>query len=190
MRILLADPTNCDVRRRSVRRPCRGAAQGDPYRYTFPEPISQAGIGSGSAFLTDGCFRGVPKMSHGPAILAGELDSSGKPGRSRREDRKVGTSTARRVEYLGEWFELIGRLGTGARLAIPRLNEFRQNHPNPWVRIWAAEALQRIVPHAQPMADWPLSRDVRSGWRREVRARRTRAGGAIMRLGPANGPGY
>ena len=40
----------------------------------------------------------------------------------------------------------IGRLGTAARLAIPRLKELR-NYPSPFVRMWAAEALERIVPH-------------------------------------------
>jgi HEAT repeat protein len=44
---------------------------------------------------------------------------------------------------LEEWFELLGRLGVGGRLAIPRLNEFRA-HPNPWVRMWATDALSRI----------------------------------------------
>ncbi len=44
-----------------------------------------------------------------------------------------------------EWFETIGTFGTAARLAIPRLNEFRK-HRNPWVRLWAAEALERIAP--------------------------------------------
>jgi HEAT repeats len=49
-------------------------------------------------------------------------------------------------EYL-EDIEAIGSFGPAGRLAIPGLNEFRKNHPNPWVRIWAAEALERIVPH-------------------------------------------
>jgi len=55
--------------------------------------------------------------------------------------------------YLEEWLEMFGRLGPAARLAIPRLNEFR-NHPNPWVRMWASEALARIVPkdNAMPAA--------------------------------------
>ncbi len=48
-------------------------------------------------------------------------------------------------DFLEEWFEVLGRLGIGARLAVPRLNEFR-NHANPWVRMWAAEALRQISP--------------------------------------------
>jgi hypothetical protein len=48
------------------------------------------------------------------------------------------------AEYLEEWFETLGRFGVAGRLAIPRLSEFR-NHPNPWVRMWAGEALTRIV---------------------------------------------
>jgi HEAT repeat protein len=47
--------------------------------------------------------------------------------------------------HVGELFENLGRFGVGARLAIPRLNEFRK-HPSPWVRMWATEALRRIVP--------------------------------------------
>jgi len=50
------------------------------------------------------------------------------------------------------WFEKIGRFGVAGRLAIPRLNEFRK-YPNPWVRMWAAEALERIVPHPPVKAE-------------------------------------
>ncbi len=47
----------------------------------------------------------------------------------------------------GEWrFERIGRLGTSARLAIPLLKELC-SYPNPFVRMWAAEALERITQH-------------------------------------------
>jgi HEAT repeat protein len=46
--------------------------------------------------------------------------------------------------HVGEWFEDLGRFGVGGRLAIPRLNDFRK-HSNPWVRMWATEALRRIV---------------------------------------------
>ena len=51
---------------------------------------------------------------------------------------------------LDGWFEDIGHLGRGARLASPRLNESRK-HPNPWIRLWATEALERIgkVPPAK-----------------------------------------
>ncbi|MGP0065870.1 MAG: hypothetical protein ACLQGP_19985 [Isosphaeraceae bacterium] len=34
------------------------------------------------------------------------------------------------IDFLEGWIEDLGRLGIGARLAIPRLNEFRK-HPNP-----------------------------------------------------------
>jgi HEAT repeat protein len=64
-----------------------------------------------------------------------------------RIDRMIADSDPRQdslIDYLEEWFELLGRLGPGARLAIPRLNEFR-NHPNPWIRMYAAEALEQIV---------------------------------------------
>jgi HEAT repeat protein len=53
------------------------------------------------------------------------------------------------VDSLEEWFETFARLGVGARLAVPRLNEFRK-HPDPWVRMWAAEALEKIERPAQP----------------------------------------
>jgi HEAT repeat protein len=51
---------------------------------------------------------------------------------------------------VGDWFEHLSRFGVGGRLAIPRLNEFRK-HPNPWVRMWASEALTRIVPNDHPL---------------------------------------
>ncbi len=47
-----------------------------------------------------------------------------------------------------EWiFQRIARLGVAGRLAIPRLKEL-QSYPNPFVRLWAAEALERIMPPA------------------------------------------
>ncbi len=49
------------------------------------------------------------------------------------------------LEQFESWFEEIGRLGTAARLAIPRLNGLR-NDPSPFVRLWASEALERITP--------------------------------------------
>jgi hypothetical protein len=49
------------------------------------------------------------------------------------------------VDHLEEWFERLSRLGIGARLAIPKLEELRK-HPNPWVRMWAREALEKIAP--------------------------------------------
>ena len=48
------------------------------------------------------------------------------------------------------WFKDLGRLGVGGRLAIQRLNEFR-NHPNPFVRMWASEALAQVVPKDTPL---------------------------------------
>ena len=55
------------------------------------------------------------------------------------------------IDFLAEWIEGLGRLGLGARLAVPRLNELRERHPNPWVRMRAAEALERIgrIPSAK-----------------------------------------
>jgi HEAT repeat protein len=44
-----------------------------------------------------------------------------------------------------EYFEAIGRLGIGARLAIPRLEELRKHH-NAWVRLWATETLAKVRP--------------------------------------------
>jgi HEAT repeat protein len=55
-------------------------------------------------------------------------------------------------EFLQESIETLGSFGTAGRLAIPRLNEFRK-HPNPWVRMWAAEALERIVTGPSGRAD-------------------------------------
>jgi len=52
--------------------------------------------------------------------------------------------------FVGEWFERLGRFGVGGRLAIPRLREF-QKHPDPWVRMWASEALMRIMPKHNSM---------------------------------------
>lgn len=49
------------------------------------------------------------------------------------------------VDVLEGWFEMLGRLGTAGRAAIPRLEACR-THPNPWVRMWAAEAIEKIVP--------------------------------------------
>jgi HEAT repeat protein len=55
------------------------------------------------------------------------------------------TSAVDRLEWI---FDRMARLGVGARLAIPRLNELR-NYPNPWVRMWANEALAKIKPGAR-----------------------------------------
>jgi len=54
------------------------------------------------------------------------------------------------IEYLEEWFETLGSLRTAARVAIPRLKEYRK-HPDPCVRMWATEALEKITaPHSEP----------------------------------------
>jgi HEAT repeat protein len=57
------------------------------------------------------------------------------------------------IADLERWFETIGHLGASGRLAVPRLNDFRKNHRNPWVRLWAAEALERIVKPPSAKAD-------------------------------------
>ncbi len=49
------------------------------------------------------------------------------------------------LESFEWWFEEIGRLGVAARMAVPRLKELR-NNPSPFVRMWAAEAFERIAP--------------------------------------------
>jgi hypothetical protein len=46
--------------------------------------------------------------------------------------------------HIGEWFEKLGRFGVGGHLAIPWLREF-QNHSDPWIRMWATEAIARIT---------------------------------------------
>jgi len=61
-----------------------------------------------------------------------------------------------RPMYLEEWFELISRFGTAARLAVPRLIELR-NHSDPWVRMWADEAVAVIAPKENPMPVAPRS---------------------------------
>ena len=48
-------------------------------------------------------------------------------------------------DYLEDWIDAFGRLGIAARLAIPRLTKFLK-HLNPWVRMWATEALKKIKP--------------------------------------------
>ena len=48
------------------------------------------------------------------------------------------------LPFLEEWFEQVGRFGQGSRAAIPRLSQLR-SHPNPWVRLWATETLERIL---------------------------------------------
>ncbi len=49
------------------------------------------------------------------------------------------------LEHFEWWFEEIGRFGVAGRLAIPRLREFCKR-PSPFVRMWANEALERIMP--------------------------------------------
>ena len=45
--------------------------------------------------------------------------------------------------YIEEYLESIGRLGAGARLAIPQLEDLCR-HRNSWVRLWASEALEKL----------------------------------------------
>ncbi len=47
-------------------------------------------------------------------------------------------------EATEEIFRLLGRFGPAARVAIPRITELR-THPSPFVRLWAAEALEKIM---------------------------------------------
>jgi HEAT repeat protein len=48
------------------------------------------------------------------------------------------------IEVLEEWLEALGRFGYAGHLAIPRLKDYCK-HPDPWVRMWATEALERIT---------------------------------------------
>jgi HEAT repeat protein len=48
-------------------------------------------------------------------------------------------------KYLESWLEIFGRFGTAGRPAIPRLKELC-NHPSPFARMWAPEALEQITP--------------------------------------------
>lgn len=45
--------------------------------------------------------------------------------------------------FMDDWFESLGRCGASARVALPRLNKYL-NHPSPFVRLWAAEAIAKI----------------------------------------------
>jgi hypothetical protein len=53
------------------------------------------------------------------------------------------------IELIEDWLETLSSFGTAGRLAIPRLNGLRK-HPNPWVRMWATEALERITARTRP----------------------------------------
>ena len=55
------------------------------------------------------------------------------------------------IEYLEEWLETLGSFGAAGRLSMSRLNELCK-HTNPWVRMWAAEALERITAPPRPAA--------------------------------------
>ncbi len=52
------------------------------------------------------------------------------------------------LDYLEERIETIGLLGVGARLAVTWVKELEQQ-ANPWVRMWAAETLEKIEPGAR-----------------------------------------
>ena len=58
--------------------------------------------------------------------------------------------------HVAEWFERLGRFGVGGRLAIPQLREF-QKHSDPFVRMWATEALTRVSPKAMSTSFLPCS---------------------------------
>jgi len=47
------------------------------------------------------------------------------------------------VTVLEGWLAMLGRLGRAGHVAVPRLNAWR-NHPNPWVRMWVRETLEKI----------------------------------------------
>jgi HEAT repeat protein len=53
------------------------------------------------------------------------------------------------AEFIEWQFKRLSRLGAAARVAVPRLKEYLDD-PDPWVRLWAKEALQRIG--EEPMA--------------------------------------
>jgi HEAT repeat protein len=97
---------------------------------------------------------------HMPDVVGGRALVLGVMGRTSVEGDCLTRSDLERLDWMiaqadprdldppmlvGGWFENLGRFGVGGRLAIPRLNEFRK-HSNPWVRMWAAEALRRIGP--------------------------------------------
>ncbi len=44
------------------------------------------------------------------------------------------------IEY---WFETLGRYGPAARAALPRLKKYL-DHPSPFIRLWASEAISKI----------------------------------------------
>ncbi len=49
------------------------------------------------------------------------------------------------IGFLEGWLEGIGAFRSAGRLAIPRLEDIRKHHRNPWVRMWATEALEQIT---------------------------------------------
>jgi hypothetical protein len=51
--------------------------------------------------------------------------------------------------FLRWWCQQVTQFGVGGRLAIPYLERFLK-HPNPLVRMWAAEALEEIRGHRVP----------------------------------------
>jgi HEAT repeat protein len=70
-------------------------------------------------------------------------------------DSMLIASTDLTGEFLPEYFEscieALGTYGAAGREAIPRLNEYRV-HRNPWIRLWATEALRQITPIAPSKA--------------------------------------
>jgi HEAT repeat protein len=59
--------------------------------------------------------------------------------------RILDVTDQRQEELMMDFGDLFEDLGVGGRLAIPDLNELRK-HANPWVRMWATQALDRIIP--------------------------------------------
>jgi HEAT repeat protein len=53
------------------------------------------------------------------------------------------------IEQIEHWLETLGSFGSAGRRAIPHLNELCK-HPNPWVRMWAAETLEKLTAPARP----------------------------------------
>jgi hypothetical protein len=108
-------------------------------------------------------FQQTPNGLEGPALILGAMGRTSVEGDCltrrtlERLDRIFAQTDLRNGElpmFVGEWFEYLGRFGAGGRLAIPRLDEYRK-HPNPWVRMWAGEALTQILPKDTPLRTPP-----------------------------------
>ncbi len=49
------------------------------------------------------------------------------------------------TQFAEDWFRALSRFGPAARFAVPRLRELT-THRNPWIRLWAKEAIEEIMP--------------------------------------------